>query len=93
MKTANIVTPDTRGRVVLPGRYKQERILEFQDCGDHLVLYPVTTVRKFPVMDDVPEVELSPVWLAEECAASRQDALPVIAGSPREALRKTRRRK
>lgn len=91
MAQPNILTPDARGRVVLPKKYQREKLLEYHDFGDYLALYPVTTVRKFPDMSDLPETRVSEEWMAEEREINQRREKLIVAKTPREALRKLRR--
>lgn len=92
MPRVNVLTPDSRGRVVLPERYKNEKLLEYVDRKAYLIIYPVETVRRFPDMDDLPEETLDPVWKKEEASVTQSKTKGIRAKNPRETLRKLKNR-
>lgn len=91
MPKANVLMPDSRGRVVLPERYKNEKLLEYVDRKGFLIIYPVETVRRFPDMADIPEIELDAVWREEERSVSKSKSKGIRAKNPKEALQKSKR--
>lgn len=91
MPKANVLMPDSRGRVVLPERYKNEKLLEYVDRKGFLIIYPVETVRRFPDMQDIPEQKLDETWQKEERGISKSKSKGIKAKNPMEALRKLKR--
>ena len=91
MTEVNILKPDSRGRITLPPPFRSESLFEYIIEGDQIVLYPVRTVRKFPDMSDLPEMDVSPEWADKESKVNRDRREAVTAGSPSEAVKRMRK--
>ncbi|MEW6006894.1 MAG: hypothetical protein AB1595_01900 [bacterium] len=88
MGVKNILKPDSRGRIVLPLRFKKEELFEWREEEDCLILYSVQTVRKFPRMEGLPLTKLNQKWEKEEYEINNDAHPGIIAESPKSALKK-----
>jgi hypothetical protein len=91
MAEIRILKTDLRGRITLPSPFRKEPLFEYAVKDDHLILYPVRTVRKYPDMSDLPEEKLSPEGLTAEQKVNADKRPGVSASTPSEALKKTKR--
>jgi len=93
MDSPSILKTDSRGRITLPPEFKNEPLFECVEDNGCLVLYPVQTVRKFPKMSDISTTTLAPKWQKEEKEINEDTRPPIIATTPKSALKKLKGQK
>jgi hypothetical protein len=90
MGDIKVLKTDARGRISLPRPFRKEPLFEYIIKGDHITLYPVRTVRKYPEMADLPSEELSPEWMEREQKVNKDSRPGIHAATPSEALKKSK---
>ncbi|MDI6791495.1 MAG: hypothetical protein QME81_01320 [bacterium] len=88
MGSPSILKTDSRGRVTLPPKFKNESLFEYAEDNGCLILWPVQTVRKFPKMDDLPTITLNAKWQQEEKEINEDMHPAIMAATPKSALKK-----
>ncbi|MBW1800827.1 MAG: hypothetical protein JRJ85_08855 [Deltaproteobacteria bacterium] len=91
MNEVNILKTDSRGRVTLPSPFRNEPLFEYVIENDQIILYPVRTVRKYPDMSRLPDMDLSPDWVTKEEEVNRDTRKGIAARTPSDALRRLKK--
>lgn len=91
MAEGKLLKTDSRGRIILPPPFRDEALFEYAIKDDHITLYPVRTVRKYPDMSDLPSEDLSPDWVETEQKINRDTQSGIVASTPSKALKKMKK--